>query len=68
MAESYFRNKDMRRRRKTAGERQARMKVHQRRLVALGVPEDTVMTMNVTELRDALKRPVKTAAKYATAN
>lgn len=67
MAESYYRNKDMRRRRKTAGERQARMRVHQRRLMALGVPEDVAMAMNVTELRDALKYPVKTAAKYADA-
>jgi len=65
MAESYYRNKDMRRRRKTAGQRQARMKVHQNRLVALGVPEEAVMKMTCVELREALKYPVKTAAQYA---
>lgn len=65
MAESYYRNKDMRRRRKSAGQRQARMKVHQRRLIALGVPEETVIKMGCDELREALKYPVKTAAQYA---
>ncbi len=65
MAFSYYRNKEKRRRTKTAGQRQARMKVHQQRLVALGMAEQKVMAMTCKELRDALKRPAKIVAAQA---
>ena len=52
MAESFYRNKDMRRPRKTAGQRQARMKAQQRRLVGLGMPEEEALKLNCSELRE----------------
>ena len=40
-------------------EKRRREKTHQKRLIALGVPEAEVMKMNTKELRTMLKYPAK---------
>ena len=46
-------------------EKRRRMKIHRKRLAALGVPEAVVRKANAKELRQLLARPAKTKAKYA---
>ena len=59
MAFSYYRNKHMRRRRKTVGQRRQRMKVHRQRLVQMGWSEEQVDAMDAAQLREALKKAGK---------
>ncbi len=42
-----------------------REKVHRRRLLELGVPQEVVKKLNAKELRELLKYPEKTRKKYA---
>ena len=42
-----------------------RMKTHQKRAIALGIPAEKVAKMNTEQLREALKRPVRTRKAYA---
>jgi hypothetical protein len=53
VANSKFRN----RLKKNAGDRRRREKVHRRRLIALGVPEEKVNHMTADDVRTLLKRP-----------
>ena len=53
------------RKKKGAGDRKRRVKVQRKRLVALGMDEQTVRRMTSKGVRDLLKRPVKTAAHLA---
>lgn len=50
---------------KVPRERQRRMKVHRKRLVALGVPETVVGKLNAKELRAMLTRPVQVKKQWA---
>ena len=43
--------------RKKLRERKRRVKVHKKRLLALGVPEETLRTATVGDLRELLRRP-----------
>ena len=50
---------------KSARERKRRRKVHIKRLVGLGVTEESAQKMNSKEIRTLLKRPMQTAKKMA---
>lgn len=63
MATSEYRNKNLRRPRKTAGERRSRMKNHQNRLVALGFDEAEVVKMDPKSLRQTVAQAESAAAK-----
>ena len=65
MATSTFRNKNLVRPKKTGAKRRRRRLVQKRRLIALGAPEADVAQMTTKEIRDLLKRPKETAARYA---
>ena len=62
MASSLERNTNRTRPTKSAGARNRREKVHRRRLIALGVDEATVASMNAKEVRAMLKYPKKVVA------
>lgn len=53
--------KTMIRPRKSGAEKNRRMKVQRRRLVALGMSEAEVAKMNPRKVKDLLKYPVRTA-------
>jgi len=59
MATSTFRNKNCVRPRKTGAAKRRRCLVQRRRLVALGLSEETVAKMPIDELRRKLKEPKK---------
>lgn len=63
MATSAYRNKNLRRPRKTAGERRARMKNHRNRLAALGYDEKELLKMDPKALRQTLAQAESAAAK-----
>lgn len=65
MATGLERNKHLNRPRKSEAERRRRNKLHRKRLVALGVPEEKVAKLNTQEMRTLIRRPVKTARQYA---
>ncbi|HMP76378.1 MAG TPA: hypothetical protein PKE12_08795 [Kiritimatiellia bacterium] len=65
MAVTFIRNKHLRRKRKGAADKSRRQKVQKKRAVALGVPAAKLDKMNAKEVRTLLRRPKKTAAKYA---
>lgn len=67
MATSAFRNKNLARPKKTGAARRKRIRDQKRRLVALGAPEAAVAKMNQSDVRELLKRPVRTAKLYAKA-
>lgn len=52
---------------KNEGERRRRRETHVKRLVALGVDEATVRSMDPTDVRTALLRPAKVKAAVAKA-
>jgi hypothetical protein len=58
-------NKNTSRPRKSGARKKRRILEHKKRVMALGVPEAKVIQMNTKQLRDHLKSPQKTAAKYA---
>ena len=45
--------------RKNAAGRLKRTNVHKKRLIALGVPEEDLRTMNCKEIRKLLKKPAR---------
>lgn len=49
------------RKKKTNCDKQRRLKVHKKRLVALGMEEKVVAKMNPRKIKDLLKYPVRTA-------
>ncbi|OPZ28518.1 MAG: hypothetical protein BWZ02_01288 [Lentisphaerae bacterium ADurb.BinA184] len=63
MSVTTYRNKSLRRRRKTASARGARMKTQQKRLVAMGVAEEKVAKLTCADLRRALIAAGKAQAK-----
>jgi hypothetical protein len=63
MATSAYRNKNLRRPRKTAGERRARMKNHRNRLAALGFDEKELLKMGPKTLRQTVAKAESEAAK-----
>ncbi len=65
MATGLERNKHLNRPRKSEAARRRRNKLHRKRLVALGVPEDKVAKLNTQEMRTLLRRPVKTTKQFA---
>lgn len=65
MAVTFIRNKHLRRKRKGAAEKTRRQKTQKKRAAALGVPAEKLDQMNAKEVRTLLRRPVKTAKKYA---
>ena len=67
MATSEFRNKNLVRPRKRGKARRQRLAAQRKRLLGLGVPETVIKGLNVAEVRTLLKRPVKTAKRYAPA-
>ena len=50
---------------KSGAVRARRLKVHKKRLLALGVPEEKMRRMTCKEIRQLLQRPLKTAAAYS---
>lgn len=50
---------------KSPGARRRRQLEHRKRLIALGVDEETVNSMNSSEIRDLLKYPAKVKASLA---
>lgn len=67
MAPRFIRNKHLRRKRKPAADKKRREKVQRKRLAALGVPADASAKMNAKQVRTLLRKPKKTAKKYAAA-
>ena len=65
MATSTFRNKNMVRPKKTGAAKRRRCLMQRRRLVALGLSEETVDKMQVDRVREFLKRPKKVQAHLA---
>jgi hypothetical protein len=61
MSESSFRNKNCVRPRKGLKDRERRYKVHRKRLVALGLPEEEVAKMDPVKMRQLLRHPAKLA-------
>jgi hypothetical protein len=59
MSTSEFRNKNLRRPRKSDAERERRYRVHRQRLIALGLPEERVEKMTPPEMRAILQHPTK---------
>jgi hypothetical protein len=57
------RSKHLHRPRKGASDKRRRQKVQRRRLVALGVPEETVLKMDPQKVRLLLRRPLRVAKK-----
>ena len=60
-------NKNTSRPRKSGARKKRRILEHRNRVIALGVPAEQVAAMNTKQLRDLLKAPQATAAKYAAA-
>ena len=54
--------------RKKTGAKMRRQRDHRKRLIALGVSEETVARMNPLEVRTKLKYPSKVAQEVATAS
>ncbi|MEP4078008.1 hypothetical protein [Haloferula sp.] len=65
MATTNQRNKNMTRPTKSAGARKKRQNDHKKRLIALGMDEAVVATMNPKEIRTKLKHPAKVAKECA---
>ena len=65
MATSTFRNKNKVRPIKTGAAKRAKIKSQKKRVVALGVPEEAVATMQADKLRILLKNPKKTRILFA---
>lgn len=59
MATSTFRNKNMVRPKKKGADKRRRCMIQRRRLVALGLSEETVGKLQTHQVRDMLKRPKK---------
>ena len=62
MATGLQRNKHLNRPRKNDAARRRRTKVHQKRLVALGLPVEQVSKLDTKVMRTLLRKPKKTAA------
>lgn len=65
MASTHARNKNRNRPTKSNSARNKRQSDHRKRLVALGMDEATVASMNPKEVRDKLKHPAKVAKECA---
>lgn len=65
MASTEERNQNRTRPTKSAGARRKRQNDHKKRLIALGMDEAIVNTMNPSEIRTKLKHPKKVAQECA---
>ncbi len=65
MAVKHIRNKHLRRKRKGAADKLRRQKLQKKRVIALGVPEEKAAKMNAKEIRTLLRKPKKTAKRFA---
>jgi len=65
MASTQDRNKNRNRPSKSNSARNKRQNDHKKRLIALGMDEAIVATMNPKEIRDKLKYPAKVARECA---
>ena len=63
MATSTFRNKNMVRPKKTGAKKRNTQRAQARRLVALGLSEETVAAMGTKAVKEMLKKPTKVAAE-----
>ncbi|HNR95082.1 MAG TPA: hypothetical protein PKK36_10810, partial [Kiritimatiellia bacterium] len=59
MATSEFRNKNLQRPKKSQNDQRKRLRVQQKRLIALGMAEAAVMKMTHPQIRAALRKPAK---------
>jgi len=66
MATSTFRNKNMVRPKKSAAAKRQRIKAQKKRLVALGMPQDSVAKLQSNELRALLRHPKRTEKAFET--
>jgi hypothetical protein len=60
-----FQKKGLRRPKKSGGNKRRREKLHRKRLVALGVPEEKVNKMGPVNVRKLLRKPKKLLKKKA---
>lgn len=67
MATSVDRNKPLQRPKKSLVEARKRRKLHEKRLVKLGLDPVKVSKLNSKQIRTLIRRPVKTAAQAAKA-
>lgn len=65
MATSAQRNKPLNRPKKSLSEKRRRRKTHEKRLLALGVPSESLRHLDTKKIRTLLRRPKKTAALAA---
>lgn len=65
MAVKHIRNKHLRRNRKGAADKRRRQKLQKKRVIALGVPEEVAAKLNAKEIRTLLRKPKKTAKRFA---
>ncbi len=68
MATTKERNKNLTRPRTGSGAKARRLRVQKRRLVALGMDESVVKSLNSRQVLDLLKRPAKVAREHAPAS
>jgi hypothetical protein len=66
MSSTEYRNKNLRRKRKSGSDRTRRERVQRRRLLALGMPETEVGKLDTKEIRTLLRHPKKVEAAYAS--
>lgn len=62
MATSTFRNKNMVRPIKSGAKKRNTQRAQARRLLALGVSEETIASMSAKEVKEMLKHPAKVVA------
>jgi hypothetical protein len=65
MATSTFRNKNKVRPKKKPAAKRQRIKAQKKRLVALGMPEESVAKLQSNELRALLRRPLVIKKAFA---
>lgn len=65
MATGLERNKHINRPRKSDAAKRRRLKVHTKRLIAMGVAAEKITHLNSKEIRTLLRKPKKTAALAA---
>ncbi len=67
LTQRMIRNKNRYRPKKSPAERRRRERVQRRRLVALGVPEETAAKLDAPTIRRLLRHPAKLKARMARA-
>ncbi len=65
MATSTFRNKNEVRPKKGASDRRRRVETQKKRLIGLGMPEESVQKLQANEIRVLLRRPKLVEKQFA---